>query len=115
MTNKKNGYIDMVGDLLHFGHVNQIKRAYDLGYRVIIGIHSDETVESYKRKPITTMDCLIQVIQSCKYISLIVPNAPLIITKEYLDKYNIDIILIWYFMVIHQKKILYIIKYMKYH
>ena len=68
----KKGYIDMVGDLFHFGHVNQIKNVYDLGYDVVIGIHSDETVESYKRKPILTMDERIKVIESCKYVSSII-------------------------------------------
>ena len=44
---KKIGYIDMVGDLFHFGHVHLIKKVYDLDYTVVVGIHSDETVESY--------------------------------------------------------------------
>ena len=34
----------------------------------------------------------IKVIGSCKYIGKIIPNAPLIITKEYLDKHNIDMV-----------------------
>lgn len=88
----KRGYIDMVGDLFHFGHVNLIKNIYDLGYTIIIGVHSDETVESYKRKPILTMDERVKVIESCKYVSSIIKDAPLIITEEYLNKHNIDMV-----------------------
>ena len=90
--NKKNGYIDMVGDLFHYGHVRQIKRVYDLGYNVIIGIHSDKTVESYKRIPIMNMNERIEVIDSCKYVYKIIPDAPLIITKEYMNLHNIDMV-----------------------
>jgi cytidyltransferase-like protein len=89
---KKKGYIDMVGDLFHFGHVNNIKTVYNLGYDVVIGIHSDITVESYKRKPILTMDERIKVIESCKYVFSVIKDAPLIITKEYLDKHNFDMV-----------------------
>jgi cytidyltransferase-like protein len=88
----KKGYVDMVGDLYHCGHVNIIKRVYDLGYEVVVGIHSDKTVESYKRKPILTMDERIEVIKSCKYISSIIIDAPLIITEKYLEMHNIDMV-----------------------
>jgi len=88
----KNGYMDMVGDLFHYGHVRQIKRVYDMGYNVIVGVHANETVEVYKRTPILNMDERIEVIKSCKYVSSIIPNAPLIITQEYLDKHNIDMV-----------------------
>ena len=93
MDNKtRKGYIDMVGDLFHYGHLRNIKKVYNLGYTVIVGIHSDKTVESYKRKPILTMKERIEVIQSCKYVSLIIEDAPLIITKEFLDKHKIDMV-----------------------
>ena len=90
--NKKIGYIDMVGDLFHAGHVNHIKNIHDLGYTVVVGIHSDETVESYKRKPILTMNERIKVIESCKYVSSIIKDAPLIIKEDYLNKHNIDMV-----------------------
>lgn len=92
MNNKKNGYIDMVGDLFHYGHVNQIKRVYDMGYNVIVGVHSDETVQTYKRKPILTMDERIKVINVCVYVNSIIKDAPLIISKNFLDKHNIDMV-----------------------
>ena len=45
-------YCDMVADLFHYGHVNFLKRCKQLGDYLIVGIHSDSDVESYKRKPI---------------------------------------------------------------
>ena len=82
----------MVGDLFHYGHIRMIKQIYNLDYDIIVGIHSDETVASYKRKPILNMDERIETITSCKYIHSIIKDAPLIITKEYMEKHNIDMV-----------------------
>ena len=45
-------YVDMVGDLFHYGHVEILRRAKEKGDKLIVGVHSDETVMEYKRKPI---------------------------------------------------------------
>lgn len=50
-----NIYTDMCADLFHYGHVNLLKNAKQLVGEMgnlIVGIHSDKTIESYKRKPI---------------------------------------------------------------
>jgi len=91
-------YLDMVADLLHYGHINFIKCIYT-NYKlnndkIYVGIHNDETVESYKRKPILTMEERIKVLEGCKYIDMIIPNAPLKITEEYIKLYNINKIFI---------------------
>ena len=38
------------------------------------------------------MEERIGVIESCKYVDKVIPNAPLVITKEYLDENNIDLV-----------------------
>ena len=79
-----NIYVDMVGDLFHINHINLIKEAKKFGKYLIVGVHSDSDVESYKCTPILTMEERIGVIESCKYVDKVIPNAPLVITKEYL-------------------------------
>ena len=47
-------YADMVADLFHHGHVLFLQRARSLGDYLIVGIHADDVVMSYKRRPILT-------------------------------------------------------------
>ncbi len=85
-------YIDMVADLFHKGHVNILKKAKEQGDILIVGIHSDKDVESYKRVPIMTMEERISVVESCKYVDKVIPNAPLVVTPEYLNSIGAEII-----------------------
>jgi len=72
--------------------VNILKNAKSLGDVLIVGIHSDIIVDSYKRKPILSMEERISVVESCRYVDRVVPNAPLHVTPEYLKSLNVDII-----------------------
>lgn len=48
---EKNIYVDGVFDLFHEGHINLLKSAAAYG-RLIVGVHSDDFVVSYKRRPV---------------------------------------------------------------
>jgi cytidyltransferase-like protein len=85
-------YTDMVADLFHSGHVNllkNIKNKYP-NSTLLVGIHSDNDVFSYKRETIINMDNRIDVVSSCKYVDKVIPNAPLFICENFIKKYNID-------------------------
>ena len=75
----------MVADLFHYGHVNFLKQCHKLGDYLIVGIHSDKDVETYKRKPILSFEERIKVVQACKYVDKVV-KGPLILTTEFLKK-----------------------------
>jgi cytidyltransferase-like protein len=83
----------MVADLFHYGHVNFLRQAKQHGDYLLVGIHADETVESYKRRPILTMEERIASVEGCKYVDQVVPNAPLEITQEWIDTHKIDLIM----------------------
>lgn len=83
----------MVGDLFHSNHVKLIKEAKSFGNNLFVGIHSDSTVENYKCTPILTMNERAEVISSCKYVDKVILNAPEIITEEYIDFHNIDLVI----------------------
>lgn len=83
-------YVDMVGDLFHYGHVEYLKRCKDMTHVLKVGIHNDADVEIYKRKPVLTMDERIKVIEACKFVDEVIPNAPLKVSKDFLRMHNID-------------------------
>ena len=86
-------YMDMVGDLFHWGHVQMFKDALQYGETLYVGVHSDEVVASYKRTPILSMEERISVIETCKYVDQVISDAPLHITEEYMDMHNIDLVI----------------------
>ena len=43
-------YVDMVADLFHYGHVDFLRKAHALGDHLLVGICSDEAVQTNKLK-----------------------------------------------------------------
>lgn len=87
-------YVDMCGDIFHYGHVRFLEKAKQLGDILLVGIHSDKTIGSYKRTPIFTMEERIEIVKANKWVTNVIEDAPLYITEEYINKYNIDLIAI---------------------
>ena len=85
-------YVDMVADLFHYGHANFLKQARLYCNHLIVGIHSDEVVEGYKRSPIMSMKERVDTVSSCRYVDEVVPNAPLVIDQERLNTHRIDLV-----------------------
>ncbi len=83
----------MVADLFHFGHVNFLRKAREHGDYLLVGVHSDETVASYKRKPILTMDERVASVEGCRYVDEVIPDAPLSVERAWIEKYNIDLVM----------------------
>jgi len=81
-----------VGDLFHIGHVNLLKQAKNVINHLIVGVCSDEDCEKYKRKPVMNYLERLVVIESCKYVDQIVEQPPSIITQEFMDQYDIDLV-----------------------
>lgn len=52
----KVGYLPGVFDLLHHGHINIINKTIQACDVTVIGIHTDEFVAHYKRRPVQTQD-----------------------------------------------------------
>jgi cytidyltransferase-like protein len=87
-------YVDMCGDIFHYGHVRFLEKAKKLGDKLIVGIHSDKTIESYKRIPVFTMDERIEIVKAIKWVDKVIEDAPLYITEDYIKKHKIDLIAI---------------------
>ncbi|MBS0604597.1 MAG: adenylyltransferase/cytidyltransferase family protein [Verrucomicrobia bacterium] len=85
-------YVDAVADMMHAGHVAMFKNARECGDYLIVGIHSDADVASYKRWPILTMQERIAVVEACRYVDEVIPSAPLRMNEEYIKKHQIDLV-----------------------
>jgi cytidyltransferase-like protein len=82
----------MVADLFHYGHVAFLEQARAFGDELVVGVHSDATVESYKRTPIMTMDERITSVRTCRFVDEVIADAPLVITREWLELHHIDLV-----------------------
>ena len=85
-------YVDMVADLFHFGHIAFLEQARAYGEELVVGVHSDATVESYKRRPVMTMDERVASVRGSRFVDEVVPDAPLVITREWLELHRIDLV-----------------------
>ena len=82
----------MVADLFHYGHVNFLRTAREHGDYLLVGVHSDEVVQSYKRPPIFSMEERIASVVGCRYVDDVVPNAPLTLTREWIEQHKINLV-----------------------
>ena len=82
----------MVADLFHYGHVNFLRTAREQGDYLLVGVHSDEVVRNYKREPILSMDERVASVAGCRYVDEVVPDAPLTITREWIEQRDIDLV-----------------------
>jgi len=86
-------YCDIVGDLFHYGHAKLFEKCKNYGDILYVGICGDEVVESYKRKPILNTYERNEIIKRCKLVDKTIINCPCPITKEFIQKHNIDIVI----------------------
>lgn len=71
----KIGYTTGVFDLFHIGHLNLLKRAKEQSEYLIVGVSTDELVESYKgHKPIIPFEERLAIVESIKYVDRVVPQ-----------------------------------------
>ena len=85
-------YVDMVADLFHYGHVAYLKKARTLGDHLVVGVHADDVVASYKRAPILTMEQRIASVAACRYVDEVLPNAPLIVDRPWIEIHDINLV-----------------------
>ncbi len=69
-------YVDMVGDLFHAGHVRLLAAAREHGDQLVVGVLSDETAAAYKRRPIMTLSERVAVVEACRHVDEVIPDAP---------------------------------------
>lgn len=75
MKKYKVGYTTGVFDMFHIGHLNIIRRAKEQCDFLIVGVSTDEVVQSYKNKtPIIPFSERIAIVEAIKYVDKVVPQ-----------------------------------------
>lgn len=82
----------MAADMFHIGHLNLIRRAKAHGDYLIVGVHSDKDIAEYKRHPIISEEQRYEMVRSCQYVDEVLEGAPLIMTKDFIQRHEIDLI-----------------------
>ncbi len=85
-------YADMVADLFHYGHVEFLRKARSLGDYLLAGICRDDPLEAYKRRPILTMKERAASVTGCRYVDEVLPDAPLRVTRDWIERHTIDVV-----------------------
>lgn len=77
----KVGYTTGVYDMFHIGHLNIIRRAKEQCDYLIVGVSTDENVQTYKHKtPIIPYEQRKAIVEAIRYVDQVVP-------QENMDKF----------------------------
>lgn len=85
-------YVCVTGDLFHRGHIAFFKRAKEYGEYLIVGICADNDVETYKRRPIMSLNERVAVIETCNLVNEVIPGAPPETTKSFIERHKLDVV-----------------------
>mmetsp|Transcript_31167 Transcript_31167/g.41231 ORF Transcript_31167/g.41231 Transcript_31167/m.41231 type:complete len:527 (+) Transcript_31167:333-1913(+) len=90
-------YIDGAWDMFHAGHVSILKKAREYGDYLVVGVQSDELVNSVRgfNMPLLTMNERVLSVLGCKYADDVLIDSPWVITREMIASLNICAVVHW--------------------
>lgn len=82
-------------DLLHYGHLNLLRRAKEFGDYLIVGLSTDDFSNEKKgHYPYFDYDVRKQLLEGCRYVDLVIPEYSWEQKRDDIKKYCIDTLVI---------------------
>ncbi len=90
MKKYKIGYTTGVFDLFHIGHLNILRRAKEQCEYLIVGVSTDDLVESYKhRRPVIPFEERYEIVGAIRYVDRVVAQTTMDKMKAW-EEYHFD-------------------------
>ena len=77
-------------DLLHYGHINLLRRAKALGDYLIVALSTDEFNESKGKKAYHNYETRKEMLEAIRYVDLVIPEENWEQKKDDVERYYID-------------------------
>ncbi|HBD95961.1 MAG: glycerol-3-phosphate cytidylyltransferase [Spirochaetes bacterium GWF1_31_7] len=78
-------------DILHYGHINLLRRAKELGDYLLVALSSDEFNKGKHKTSLLNYENRKAVVESIRYVDMVIPEENWEQKIEDIKKYNIDI------------------------
>ena len=77
-------------DILHYGHINLLKRARELGDYLIVSLSSDEFNAIKNKKSFYSYENRKLMLEACRYVDLVIPENNWEQKITDIKKYDVD-------------------------
>lgn len=82
-------------DLLHYGHINLLKRAKEMGDYLIVALSTDEfNINKKNKNTFFSFEERKKLLEAIRYVDLVIPEYSWEQKKEDVDKYQCDVFVI---------------------
>ncbi|SES43215.1 choline-phosphate cytidylyltransferase/glycerol-3-phosphate cytidylyltransferase [Pedococcus cremeus] len=80
-------------DVLHVGHIRVLKRAAELGDRLVVGVSADElNIAKKGRAPVFTQDERLEIVSSLKMVDEVFVEESLEKKRDYIVEHGGDVL-----------------------
>ncbi|KAI8448186.1 ethanolamine-phosphate cytidylyltransferase, partial [Phakopsora pachyrhizi] len=78
--------------LFHYGHANALRQSKGLADELIVGCHSDLEIQSNKGPTVLTQSERCELLNGCRWVDQVVPDAPYSTQLEFIKPFEIDFV-----------------------
>jgi len=80
-------------DVLHVGHIRILKRAAELGDRLVVGVSADAlNIAKKGRAPVFSQDERLEIVSSLKFVDEVFVEESLDLKRDYIIEHGADVL-----------------------